>query len=138
VKAPFAMRQKGRRSDHHQYTRDRETTRDERLRIITLTEIGKSWREIGRIMEIDFRTCQGIFRRVQANGTPTNRVRQGRRPIFNEAEKERLREFVKRDKRKRRLPWEAIIHEMGYACSVRTLPDVMASMGYHKCLPRKK
>jgi hypothetical protein len=138
VKAPFAMRQKGRWSDDHQNMRNRDTMRDERLRIITLREIGKSWREIGRIIEIDFRACQGIFRWAQVNGTPTNRVRQGRPPVFNGAEKERLLEFVTRDKRTKHLPWEAIIHEMRYACSVRTLQDVMASMGYHKHLPRKK
>jgi transposase len=133
------MRQKGRRSDHFgDQARGRETTRDERLRIITLRDSGMTWKEVGRAVEIDYRTCQGIYRRARANGTPTNRRRQGRPPIFNEAEKERLREFVTRDKTTRRLSWEAIIQEMGYACSPRTIKNVMASMGYHKRLPRKK
>lgn len=97
-----------------------------------------TWKDIGRHVNIDFRTCQGIYTRAKANGTPSNRNRQGRPVIFNEEEKERLRMFVTRDKRTRRLMWEDIIQEMGYACSVRTLRDAMASMGYHKRLPRKK
>lgn len=90
-------------------------------------------------MDLDYRTCQKIYQRATLNGgSPSNRPRSGRPVIFNEAEKERLRAFVTQDKRTRRLQWEEVIMEMGYACSVRTLRDVMASMGYHKRLPRKK
>jgi transposase len=132
------MKQKGRRSDYNQNTRYKETTRDERVKIIALRDAGHSWKEIGRQVGIDFRTCQGICRRAAQNGTPTNQRRQGRPPIFTPEEKERLREFVTRDKRTRRLPFECIIQEMGYACNVRTIRTVLASMGYHKRLPRKK
>jgi transposase len=108
------------------------------VRIITLRDTGKTWKEIGRIMEIDYRTCQGIYRRARVNGTPTNRNRQGRPPIFNAEEKEKLQEFVTRDKRTKRLFWKDVIQEMGYACSPRTLRNVMTSIGYLKRLCRKK
>ena len=71
-------------------------------------------------------------------GSPSNRSRSGRPIIFNDAEKARLRAFITQDKRTRRLQWEEVIIELQYNCSVRTLRDVMASMGYHKRLPRKK
>ena len=58
--------------------------------------------------------------------------------IFGAEEKAQLVAFVTRDKRTRRLQWEEIITEMGYSCSVRTIRSVMASLGYHKRLPRKK
>jgi hypothetical protein len=62
----FIMKQKGRRRDHFGgRARNRETTRDERVKIIALRESGMTWKEIGRQLEIDYRTCQGIFRKAQ-------------------------------------------------------------------------
>jgi hypothetical protein len=58
-------------------------------------------------------------------------------PIFMAADRERLREFVTRDKRIRHLIWEGIIQEMEYACSSETLRNRIASIGYHKRLFRK-
>jgi len=58
--------------------------------------------------------------------------------LFDEKAKAQLIAFITRDRRTRRLQWEEIITEMGYACSVRTIRSVMASLGYHKRLPRKK
>jgi hypothetical protein len=43
-----------------------------------------------------------------------------------------------RDVRTRRLSWEAIVLEMGYACSARTVKNTMQKMGYHKRVPRQK
>lgn len=135
------MKQKRTRIHHfgEGRTRRKETTRDERVKIIALRDAaGMTWKKIAEHVNIDFRTCQGIYSRAKANGTPSNQVRQGRPVIFNATEKERLRVFVTRDKRTRRLMWEEIIEEMGYACSVRTIRDALASIGYHKRLPRKK
>jgi len=89
-------------------------------------------------MNLDFRTCQKIYQRAMLWGSPSNRPRAGRPVIFDEAEKARLCAFVTQDKRTRRLQWEEVIIELRYNCSVRTLRDVIASMGYHKRLPRKK
>jgi len=41
--------------------------------------------------------------------------------IFDGEEKARLEAFVTRDARTRRLSWEAIVLEMGYACSAHTV-----------------
>lgn len=134
------MKTKGTRKEHHgENTNRKETTRDERVRIIALCDSAKmTWKEIERETEIDFRTCQSIYSRAKTIVTPSNRKRSGRPVIFTEEEKERLRVFVTRDKRTRRLMWEDIIKEMGYTCSIRTVRDAMASMGYHERLPRKK
>ena len=79
-----------------------------------------------------------IYKRAKENGTPSNRLRTGRPPIFDDAEKQRLVDFVTRDARTRRLTWEAICLEMGYACSAHTVRNLMASMGYHKRIPTRK
>jgi hypothetical protein len=79
-----------------------------------------------------------IYQRTQVNGTPSNRKRCGRPPIFDDAEKQRLVAFVTRDAKTRRLTWDAICVEMGYACSPKTVKNVIESMGYHKRVPRKK
>jgi transposase len=135
------MKNKGTRAQHHASSNvyRKETTRDERLRIMTLRDDAKmTWKKIQEHTGIDFRTCQSIYARTKSNGTPSNRPRTGRPVVFNAEEKERLRLFISRDKRTRRLMWEDIIQDMGIACSVKTLRDVMASMGYHKRVPRKK
>lgn len=133
------MKSKGTRENHHGNNIYRkETTRDERVRIIALRDgTGMTWREIGYEIGVDFRTCQKIYARTKVTGTPSNRKRSGRPVIFTEDEKARLCVFVTRDKRTRRLMWEQIIEEMGYNCSVRTIRDTMASMGFHKRVPRK-
>jgi transposase len=134
------MKTKGTRQEHFPNSRKRhETTRDERIQIIALRDLAKlSWREIGAAVDVDYRACQKIHARAKINGTPSNARRTGRPPIFNNAEKHRLLEFIIRDKRTRRLGWEDLIQEMGYACSVRTLRDVCSSMGFHKRRARKK
>lgn len=97
-----------------------------------------TWKKIQEHTGIDFRTCQSIYARTKSNGTPSNRPRTGQPVVFNAEEKERLRLFITRDKRTKRLMWEDTIQEMGIACSVKTLRDVIASMGYHKRVSRKK
>lgn len=71
-------------------------------------------------------------------GTPSNRPRTGRPPIFDDAEKSRLIAFITRDASTRRLSWDEIVIQMGYACCPRTLKAVVESMGYHKRVPRRK
>lgn len=135
------MKNKGTRADYHakESIHRKETTRDERVRIIAWCDSAKmSWKEIQRHTGVDYRTCQSIYARAQATGTPSNRHQSGRPLLFTEEEKERLRLFVTREKKTRRMMWEDIIQQMGYNCSVRTLRDALASMGYHKRIPRKK
>lgn len=133
------MKLRGTRQDHHEDVHNRETTRDERLRIITLRDdAGWSFREIGKQLNLSHATCHRIYKHFKINGTPSNRKRAGRPPIFSTEEKARLVAFITRDKRTRRLHWEEIKEEMGYDCSARTLLNVMASMGYHKRIPRRK
>lgn len=85
-------------------THRKETTRDERVKIIALRDAaGMAWKKIAEHVNIDFRTSQGIYSRAKANSTPSNQVREGRPVIFDATEKERLRVFVMRDKRTRRL-----------------------------------
>jgi len=50
----------------------------------------------------------------------------------------RLKAFVARDARTRRLSWEAVRQEVGYACDPRAIRETMREMGYHKRVPRKK
>ena len=79
-----------------------------------------------------------IYHRAKNTGTPSNRKRSGRPVSFNDAEKQELIDFVTRDRRTRRLSWEEITAEMGYACSAKTVQRVVQSMGYHKRVPRRK
>jgi hypothetical protein len=79
-----------------------------------------------------------IYQRTKANGTPSNRKRTGRPPGFDDDEKRKLVASVIRGARTRRLTWDAVVAEMGYACSAKTVKRVMAEMGYHKRVPRKK
>ena len=58
--------------------------------------------------------------------------------LFDETEKAQLIASVTRDRRTRRRQWEEIIAEMTYACSVRTIRYVMASLAYYKHLPRTR
>ena len=46
--------------------------------------------------------------------------------------------FVTRDALTRRLSWDAIVIEMDYACSAKTVKAVMEKLGYHKRVPRRK
>lgn len=71
-------------------------------------------------------------------GSPSNRRRSGRPPIFDDAKKAHLVAIITRDGWTRRLTWEAICIEMGYACSSRTVKNVVESLGYHKRVPRRK
>ena len=52
--------------------------------------------------------------------------------------KQRVVDFVTRDARTRRVIWEEICLEMGYACSVRIVKNVIASIRYRKQIPRRK
>ncbi|KAI5842850.1 hypothetical protein BZA05DRAFT_411645, partial [Tricharina praecox] len=134
------MKQKGVRDPVPEGVSHRETTRDERIQLIALREkAGWSWRRIAKEFKIDKSTAMRIYQRYQRYGTPSNRKRSGRPPVFfDAAEKARLEEFVTRDSRTRRLSWDAICVEMGYACDPKTVRDAIMSMGYHKCVPRKK
>ena len=71
-------------------------------------------------------------------GTPSNKQRCGQSPVFDDAEKARLIAFITRDSKTRRLSWDAICREMGYACSPKTVKCVVEAMGYHKRVPRRK
>ncbi|RPB04410.1 hypothetical protein L873DRAFT_1933284 [Choiromyces venosus 120613-1] len=62
----------------------------------------------------------------------------GHPPIFDEAVKKQLEEFIMRNAVTHYLSWEAIQIEMGYACSAKTLMNFIASMGYHKIVPHRK
>jgi hypothetical protein len=65
--------------------------------------------------------------------------RTGRPPIFDDTETQRLEGFITRDSRTRRLGWEAIRIEMGYACSAKSIKNVVALLGYyHKRVARRK
>ena len=70
--------------------------------------------------------------------TPCNSRQTGQPPIFDEAEKQRLKAFLIHDARTRPLGWEAICIEMNYACSTGTVKRVMYSTGYHQHVPRRK
>ena len=73
------MKQKGRRENPPIGVRHRETTRDERMRIITLYDDAKwNWSKIARTLNIDRRTCANIYKRWKHNDTPSNRRRTGR------------------------------------------------------------
>ncbi|KAG0129994.1 hypothetical protein HOY82DRAFT_610167 [Tuber indicum] len=116
-----------------------ETTRDEWIKVISLRDnAGWSWSQIGQELNIDHRTCQKIYKRAKEKGTPSNQIRTGRPPIFNEAEITRRVAFVTQDSTMRRLSWQAVVIEMGYACSYQTVKAVMEKLGYHKRVPRRK
>jgi transposase len=133
------MKQKGVRDPVPEGVSHRETTRDERIQIIAFRErVQWSWTKIGKELNIDRNTARRIYERYRQYGTPSNRKRSGRPPIFDAAEKACLEAFVTRDSRTRRLSWEAICIEMGYACDPKTVRNVLKSMGYHKRVPRRK
>ena len=133
------MKLKGHREDHFPSPKNRETTRDERLQIITLRKhTDKSWREIEAITKIKRSTCRQIWKRYLLIGTPSNRPRIGRPTVFTDALKLQLVTFVTSSKRTRRLSWEEIKQELGYNCSARLLKETLQSIGYNKRMPRKK
>ncbi|KAF8535162.1 hypothetical protein BDD12DRAFT_893767 [Trichophaea hybrida] len=77
------MKQKGKREQPPAGTvRHHETTRDERIKVITFDEVGMSWTQIGKKLNIDSRTVQ------KANGIPSNHRWSGRPPIFHNAKKQ--------------------------------------------------
>lgn len=128
------MKFKGHRSNYRE-----ETTRDERLEIITLREKAEfTWGQISQKTSKDKTTCRRIYERYKIYGTPSNRNRSGRPVVLSEADKQQLKTFVTSNKRTRRLSWEEITEEMGYQCSWRTVKRAMESMGYYKRVPRKK
>lgn len=134
------MKTKGTRAEHFPESQKRcKTTHYERIQIITLQDLAKmSWRQIGAVVKVDYCTCQRIHAQAKKMGTPSNARRTSHPPIFDEAEKQRLYDFIAQGKRSQHLGWEDMIKELGYACSVRTLRDVCASMGFHKWWARKK
>jgi transposase len=135
----LTMKSKGRRDDYFPETKNRETTCDERLEVITLRKhTGKSWTQIATITKLNKSTCRQIWTRYLEIGTPSNRPRLGRPLIFTEALKQQLVTFITSNKRTRRLSWEEIREEMGLQCSYRLIKDIMNTMGYHKRMPRKK
>ncbi|RPA97774.1 hypothetical protein L873DRAFT_1689844 [Choiromyces venosus 120613-1] len=66
---------------------------------------------------------------------PSNQIRTGCPPIFDKAEIAHLVAFITQDYTTRHLSWQAIVIEMGYGCSYRTLKNVMEKLGYHKRIP---
>ncbi|KAG0131582.1 hypothetical protein HOY82DRAFT_539332 [Tuber indicum] len=137
----YSMKIKGRWEDYalEGNRRRRETTRDQRQQVITLRNMaGMRWKEIAERVNIDYRTCQKIYQRAMIYGSPSNQPSTGRPVLIDNVEKERLVAFIKQDQRTSRLQREEIIAEMNYNCSVKTLRDTLASLGYHKRLPRKK
>ena len=134
------MKLKGTRRDHFPGdSKCRETTRDERLRIITLRDEAKmKWKDIAALINIKLSTCHDIYTRSKVDHTPTNKHQSGPPAIFDEAEKDRLRLFITQNKSTRRLAWEDLLEELEYAYSVHTVRNVCASMGYHKRCSRKK
>jgi len=100
------------------------------MRVISLREhAGWSWRQIGRELQIDPRTASRIYHRYNQHSTPSNCIRSGRPPIFDDEEKTRLVAFITRDSRTRRLSWEAICIETDYACDPKTVRDAVISLG---------
>jgi len=151
------MKQTGKREQNPQGVQHRETTRDERMQVITLRDHASwSWARIGQELNIDRRICQKvsvvsnpnqcwksssiikIYQRSQESGTPSNSRWSGRRPIFIQEEKARLEVFITRDSRTRRLSWDEVCLEMGYACCPRTVKAVMEGLGYHRRVPRRR
>jgi transposase len=130
-------RETGARADNHAEPYRKETTRDDRIRVVAFKEAGKTWAEIADLTRIPARTCRSIWRRYQEDGDPSNRKRTGRPKILSERIDEVIR-FVTSNRRTRRLQWEEIIREMNLSCGVRTLRTAMAERGYHKRVPRKK
>lgn len=88
--------------------------------------------------ESNHESLRKIYQWAMLHGTPSNTYRTGRPPIFDESEKARLITFITRDSTTRRLSWDAICPEMGYACSAKTVKRVVELMGYHKRIPWRK
>ena len=65
-----------------------------------------------------------IYHRAKETGIPSNRKRSGRPVTFTGTDKQELIAFITRDERTRRLSWDEIVIEMGYACSPRTVQRV--------------
>ena len=86
------MKEKGIREQYPEGVRYRETTRDERIKVIAFREAGWGWTKIGNHLNIDRRTCQKvnryyadmnsygmkelisekIYQRIRETGTPSN------------------------------------------------------------------
>lgn len=118
---------------------NKETTRDQRLKIIALRDAtGWPWHKIASEYSIKESTCKMVYQRWKKAGSPSNRPRTGRPVFFDDAKKRQLEAFVTSSPRTRRLGWEEIAAEMGYQCTGRTVKAALESLGYHKRMARKK
>ena len=138
------MKTSGTRSNYDRNIYRKETTRDERLRIVTLrdhlTEKGAPtpWKEIPKEMGVPWNTCRMINLRTKTQGSSSNRKRAGRPPAFQEKDIEKIIEYTIRDRNTRRMSWVDIRDNLGLSCSSRRIQDILASRGYHKRTPQCK
>jgi hypothetical protein len=79
-----------------------------------------------------------MYKRSRRQGTLSTCERTGRPIIFDGIETQRLKEFITRDARTRGTCWEAIRIEMGYACSAKSIKNVIALLGYHRRVSRRE
>lgn len=112
------MKIKGTRGDYHPDATKKETTRDDRVRVITLRSMSLKWQEIADRTGLKESCCKVIWHRWLKTQTSSNRPRTGRPVIFNDALKQQLVQFITSSPRTRRLTWEEIIDEMDLRCSV--------------------
>jgi hypothetical protein len=116
-----------------------EIPRDQRIQIITLKDITHwPFEQIGAELALPAATCRRIYNKFHAAGTPSRRRRSGRPPLFNAQVKRELVAFITQNRFTRRLSYEDIITIRSYDCSPRTLRRVLASLGFHKRVPRRK
>jgi len=72
-----------------------------------------------------------IYYRYNQHGAPSNRKQTGR-PRYLTMKRKRIVIFITRDSHPRHLNWETICLEMDDACDLKTMRNVMVSLGYHK------
>jgi len=125
----------GTRSNHHRNTNRRETTRDERIRIVTLrdhlTKKGAPtpWKAIAKEVGINWMTCRAVYVRTKIQGSPSNLKRTGRPPAFQEEDIQKIIEYTMHDRNTRRMSWMDIRDNLGLSCHPSQIRDILASRG---------
>ena len=108
-------------------------TRDDRLRIRTLREVGWSYQDI--VSKYGF-TYSGVQYACTHPLTPSKRA--GRPPQMNQEQSDALVAFVTASQHNRRLPYEQIADLLGLTCGVESIKYALRKRGFRRCQPHSK
>jgi transposase len=117
-----------------QHSKASDLSRDERVQILTLRQIGWTYAQIVKHTgctrhQIEY-TCQSSH--------PTPRRRSGRPPLLTEAQVEELIEFVCASKANRRMAYRQIPKALGWSYTDYAIRYALRKAGFSRCIAWRK